>query len=286
MGLLGNSSRLNFGCGHYMGCTNLYYTTGNREKASYFRTAMSREMASTILAYLANPVGSNDRSAFQQARVGGQAALRITSKGSLSANSIPEKTMTINLTGFGDLSAEGSLVISALCNMIGSGTLTADITGIFNASIDFSGDGTLSADIVGIAQAIVDMIGSGELSADIVGVASPTIDIVVTGTGLTTANVGNAVWSALAAANNDPNTMGEKLNDAGSAANPWTEVIEGTYTAADIMRLLSAVAAGKTTIVDLGGGLATVTFRDINDTVDRVIADMTNSERTDVTKNL
>jgi hypothetical protein len=57
-----------------------------------------------------------------------------------------------------------------------------------------------------------------------------SIDIVVTGAGLTVSNVGQAVWAALAADNNTPLTMGEKLNDAGSASNPWTEELPGTYT--------------------------------------------------------
>ena len=96
----------------------------------------------------------------------------------------------------------------------------------------------------------------------------------------------DGVWNALAASYNATGTMGEKMNDAGSASNPWTEVLEGAYTAGEMLKLLTAVAAGKSTIVDLGGGLATVTFRDINDTVDRVQADMTDSERTSVTLNL
>jgi hypothetical protein len=60
-------------------------------------------------------------------------------------------------------------------------------------------------------------------------------------------------------------------------------VIESGYTAAEILRILTAVAAGKTVITDLGGGAATVEFRDIDDTKTRVEADMTDSERTSVT---
>jgi hypothetical protein len=65
-------------------------------------------------------------------------------------------------------------------------------------------------------------------------------------------------------------------------ASPWTETIESGYTAAEILRLLAAVAAGKTTITDLGGGLAEVVFRDVNDVKPRITADMTGSERTAV----
>lgn len=61
------------------------------------------------------------------------------------------------------------------------------------------------------------------------------------------------------------------------------EPIEGSVTMRQALRILLAVAAGKTNINDLGGGLAEVTFRDILDVKDRVVADMTGSERTTVT---
>lgn len=59
--------------------------------------------------------------------------------------------------------------------------------------------------------------------------------------------------------------------------------IDGVYTLKDIMRLMSAVLLGKTIITDLGGGNAVVKFRDINDTKDRVSAQMSSSERVVVT---
>ena len=61
--------------------------------------------------------------------------------------------------------------------------------------------------------------------------------------------------------------------------DPWDSVIDSGYTAGEVMRLLASVAAGKTNIVDTGGGSATVTFRDLADTKDRVDADMVGSER-------
>ena len=51
----------------------------------------------------------------------------------------------------------------------------------------------------------------------------------------------------------------------------------------DTLKLLEAVAVGKSIITDLGGGLATVKFRDKIDTKDVVTADMDGSERTSVT---
>lgn len=69
----------------------------------------------------------------------------------------------------------------------------------------------------------------------------------------------------------------------GSSGNPWDTVIESGYTAGEIMQLIAAYTSGKTNIVDLGGGSATVTFRDLGDTKDRIVGDMTGSERTTIT---
>lgn len=55
--------------------------------------------------------------------------------------------------------------------------------------------------------------------------------------------------------------------------------IQGPYTMADVLRILAAVAAGKTTIVDLGSGAATVTFQAIDESGPVVVADMQGSER-------
>lgn len=61
------------------------------------------------------------------------------------------------------------------------------------------------------------------------------------------------------------------------------ENVQGGYTVGDVLRILAAVAAGKTTITPLGGELATVEFEAIDDSVTTVTASMDGSERTSVT---
>lgn len=73
-----------------------------------------------------------------------------------------------------------------------------------------------------------------------------------------------------------------QANDVASTAT-LTSLVEPGITVEETLRILLAVAAGKTTIVDLGGGSASVVFRDTNDTKNRVSAGMTGSERTTVT---
>jgi hypothetical protein len=68
-----------------------------------------------------------------------------------------------------------------------------------------------------------------------------------------------------------------------TAAEIWDYQIQGSYTALDVLRILAAVAAGKTNIAALGNSQAEVEFRAIDDSQVVVAADMDGSERTDVT---
>lgn len=237
MGLLGNNFVRNLGShcsiGEVMARTN-----GNMQRYSSFCNTRSQMGNTIVYSRVATPVGSNPQYSFYPPQESGGMALRSVSSGSLSATLIPELLMEVDFTGVGDLDATASLTIAMICAMTGSGTLSADIVGVLNASVDFTGNGSLSADIKGIAEMTIDLLGSGDLDAAIAGYGDMSIDIVVTGTGLTTANVGAAVWSALAAQNNISGTMGELLNNTGGGASPatiadavWDEILSAHNTA-------------------------------------------------------
>lgn len=219
---------------------------------------------------VALPMGNLYPRSWMLPRTGGGMSLRTDGEGALSADLIPTRPMSIDLTGAGDLAATAALVISMLCAMSGSGSLTATIEGRLNMSADFAGSGDLAADLSGIASMAIDLLGAGDLEATIAAYGNMEIDIVVTGTGLTTANVGQAVWAALAASNNDPGTMGEKLNDAGSASNPWTEVLESGLTAAEILRIILSGVAGDCEVTDNGNGTYTIAFKSVDGTITRI----------------
>lgn len=67
------------------------------------------------------------------------------------------------------------------------------------------------------------------------------------------------------------------------ARNCLDEQVQGAYTAADALRVLLAVAAGRTTINALGNGAATVEFEAVDGSGVVVSATMDGSERTAVT---
>lgn len=70
----------------------------------------------------------------------------------------------------------------------------------------------------------------------------------------------------------------DPLSPQGLANAVWERAVDAGYSAEEILRVLAAVAAGKT---DITG--STVTFRNLGDTKDRIVASMTGSERTTIT---
>jgi hypothetical protein len=149
----------------------------------------------------------------------------------------------------GTSAGSGSLTDALLALIVGlSGQ--ADGFGAFGSAnlagiMDMSGhaDGTSVAQLA--LSLLVGMIGN---SAG-VGGASATLrgDAYLDGTtedtgALTSDAIASAVWSALAASNDNPGTMGEKLNAAGSAGDPWITELPGDYVSGQAGNILAALS--------------------------------------------
>lgn len=160
-------------------------------------TSQMRSSAWLFGEYAGRPIGNLHPHCWMLPQKAGSMSMRPLGQGGMSANLIPSYPMSIDMTGFGDMEATAGLVVSMLLAMTGSGAMTATIEGRLNMSCDLAGSGDLAADMEGIASMAIDMLGTGELEATIAAYGNMEIDIVVTGTGLTTANVGDAVWQYL-----------------------------------------------------------------------------------------
>jgi hypothetical protein len=182
------------------------------------------------------------------------------------------------LTGTGELTATGSLIVQLVAAIAGSGEISdADIKAFLQLSAALTGTGDADGTLTGLGALLAALTGTGTANGSTLsGVGAMAADLVVTGTGLTTANVGPAVWAAIASANNTAGSMGEKLNDAGSASNPWTEVIESGYTAAQILKLIAAAVQGDAEGLESG----TPTFKGLDGTTDRITATYSSGTRT------
>lgn len=203
----------------------------------------------------------------------------LAGEGDLTAAIAGGKNAEASLTGSGTVTGVGALIVSLVASLTGSGTITsAALLAYLQLAATLAGTGSLSGAATALAHAAAVLEGEGDVAGTTVLTALGELaaQITVTGTGLTTGNVGQAVWAAIAASNNDPGTMGEKLNDAGSASNPWTEVIESGYSAAEILRLIAAAVQGNATGLEDG----TPTFKGLNGTTDRIEATYANGTRT------
>lgn len=229
MGLLGNTFRQTFGAAQALGDT-VARAPGTFSSYRNFSRSRSPDRSDSVNVGAAIPAGGYSPDVFFPPQSAGEMALRSDGDGDLEADLIPAKLLEATFSGSGDLSAIGSLVVSLSVNMDGSGTISATIAGRLAMSADFTGSGDIDAALSGIADLVADLTGVGDIDATISAIGEMSVDITVTGTGLSTANVGAAVWAALSAANNEAGTMGAKLNAAASAGDPWTTELPGSYT--------------------------------------------------------
>jgi hypothetical protein len=121
-------------------------------------------------------------------------------------------------------------------------------------------------------EALAGHAGAGSAGLALSGASAPSA-----------AAVADAVWDEAIAGHLGDGSTGNALNNATAAGNPWESVAEGAFTYGDLVRVIAGTQAGKTDIAAGGGGTATVTFRNITDSGDILVANMVGSERQGVT---
>lgn len=210
--------------------------------------------------------------------------------GGLSSSN--EAELSFDQTGLavGGKNAEGTSAVTFTLN--GTGGLVVSGIGTATVTFDVSGDLIAVASSTGTATLTFSEAAAISAQAGIFGTANVTIipsgqsyavgymeGLSTNETEFSASNLASAVWNALAASYNSSGTMGEKVNAAGTAGNPWTEVIEGTYTAEQILRVIAAALAGKVS----GAGTGTEVFKGLDGTTDRIVSTVDdNGNRTEV----
>jgi len=254
VGILANGYRDTLGVFQTSGATVSNNAYPSARQGNFARTGAMRNITAgqgITSGLVSLPSGNRHPSAWMMPQKPGALASRnsITGSGSAAAAALAVKLAAADLTGSGSLEAIGGLIVQLIADIAGSGGISeADAKAFLQAVASIGGSGGISeAQATGLGELVAAITGLGLVDATLTGTGELSADLVVTGTGLTTGNVGAAVWAAIASANNTAGTMGEKLNDAGSGSNPWTEVIEAGYTAAEILRILAAHAAGSAT---------------------------------------
>lgn len=168
-----------------------------------------------VLQPKAGGIGSN---------VGIQSTGSVTGSGALGVN------IDATMAGSGDINSAGlGLILSAVATLSGIGGLSADVIGALNASATLAGQGNTSGALGALAGAVATLSGTGSMTGSTNAVASISAAIYVNQSQATVNEIVSAVWNAVASEYNTSGTMGQKLNGAGSAGDPWTTDLT-TYT--------------------------------------------------------
>ena len=243
MALVGNYSLL-----HKSPAKYLTGTVGFNERANFNKPGIMRSRGAGVelFAFDAIPAGFNAGRAFFAPRKAG----RMTARDGFSVNALASgasglpgsatASMSINAVAVGGLIAGG--VASAVISINAVASIAGRAAGRANGGMAVNANAAIGASAFGVASGRMTINGVARASG-IGYMKASTVD----NAALTPQSIAAQVWSATASTNNNAGSMGEKLNDAGSASNPWTEVIESGYTAAQILRLLASFAAGDTT---------------------------------------
>lgn len=189
---------------------------------------------------------------------GGLASInRCEGEASIEASALRVKASSGSIAGVASVSASLAVLTQGSGAIAGVATVTGAIAAVSSMAASSSGVATVAGSLKSNVPLAGSISGVASSSVNLTGIANASGDIEIgAAVGLTASAVSSAVWS---------------------------EVIEAGYSSSELLKLLAAVSFGKTNIVDNGGGSATVTFRDIADTKDRIDADMIGSERSTVT---
>lgn len=113
--------------------------------------------------------------------------------------------------------------------LVGRGILTPDLKAIGNIEASLSGAGSVVANANMAANRTATLAGVGTLTPGLYakGWMSATIDIAARPTAF---DIAQAIWNAEKTQYNIPGSMGEGVNDAGSAGNPWAANVADNNT--------------------------------------------------------
>lgn len=137
------------------------------------------------------------------------------------------------LTGLGIISnAAMGLTIEMVAAIASTGTLSASVIGQLEAVATLAGSSTVTAAQSALAGLVASLAGTGVISdAQQEALGQMTADIFVNESEATVLQIVSGVWEALASEHDVSGTMGEKLNSAGGAADPWgIDIVSGGYT--------------------------------------------------------
>lgn len=177
--------------------------------------------------------GTEPPYSYHLAEKGGElsSTTQINGTSSLASSLANGINILATLEGAGTMTSGLSLVTSMIATIACSGSLTGSMVGTIQMAADLAGSGDIEGALGMLSGLSADLSGVGVVTSTLRGDLSMAADIYVNQSEATVQQIVDAVWNALAAEYNLSGTMGNKLNGAGSAGDPWTTDISAYNTA-------------------------------------------------------
>jgi len=170
----------------------------------------------------------------------------ISGLGSFSGDGAMGVNLSVNMDGFGEISNfQMGLIISAILSISSIGGLSATAQGALSGAMTMAGSGDFAGAIGALAGVVMEINGTGSMTSDMTALGNMTLDIYVNQSTATVNELVDGVWNALAADFNTSGTMGQKLNGAGSAGDPWTTDLDPYTTPGTAGELMKKASQPK-----------------------------------------
>lgn len=159
----------------------------------------------------------------------------LSSMNTINSSATANGNMGVNIDSIANIAVTAQAVLQLVASLSGNGTIT------FTSTADGFGSASSPATASISVLGTVNVVGVGGLLAQATIAASSTADIQATGSmdsmvylnqsEATVQQIVDAVLNAIAAEYNLPGTIGEAINGAGSAGNPWITDLSSYNTA-------------------------------------------------------
>ena len=255
MGILGNYSVIHKSPGRFMsGAANVV------NRASFSKSGMLRNRFYSLANFSAIPNGYVHPYSWSMAQESGGMASYMLINASVSNSSNLAGGINVNAAITGNIeitTASLGLIVQLVAAILGNGSLNAPtIAGVLTGSSSLSASGNLNTPLLGAIQdAVASIIASGAISeAQLQAIASISADIL-------------------------PYT---ELSPQGLASAVWGTNVENGMNTLESLKIMLSALAGQLS----GAGTTTISIRDINNTIDRIVATVdANGNRSSVTLN-
>ena len=242
--LIANYSYINQICGHnHSGITNPCQFIRPHVMRGYYGLSQNSDVIEQVKRD-GFPTGTNSPYAVVMGDKGAllSSTTTIEGDGEFSITSLAMGLAAASdLEGSGDITAANlSLIIQLACDILASGDISASLVGKLEMAAALAGSGSITASLNIIAYCVAEITGSGTVSAGLRGDVGLSADISSSST-LSPENLAAAVWNSIAASFNTAGTMGNKLNSAASAGDPWSTALPGSYASDEAGAILAQI---------------------------------------------